>query len=283
MRAFLRREFLGVCALTMMRPAAAIGGASAPDGYRNVPFTDGRIRLDVWTKGTGPLVFIFHDIGGLRQTCFDLGDDLVKENFSVAIPRFFGGTGGAFLGYIKACEGASRFRCYDLDDPGPIAPWIKALAQRGSGDGRFGAIGNCLTGILPLLMLQSDRCVAPVLCQPALPFDSYVGGDAYMSALNISKSDLELAAERTRRDQVPVLGIRYAIDKRSRPERFCTLERALADRFHCLVLEGKGHTTLLGHRSPEAYKAVLDFLKYRLLNVPWADPIPACATPSCRA
>jgi hypothetical protein len=35
---------------------------------------------------------------------------------------------------------------------------------------KIGAIGMCYTGIQPLAMLRCKAVVAPVLCQPAVPF-----------------------------------------------------------------------------------------------------------------
>jgi hypothetical protein len=126
-----RRQFLSVCAAGLL-PARLASAAAAPPGYSKTSFTHGRIALDVWRGGDAqdPLVFILHDMVGLRQSCFDLGDALIKKRFSVAIPRFFGDFGGGWLGYFKACEGPSKFRCFDSWDYGPIIPWIKALAHR---------------------------------------------------------------------------------------------------------------------------------------------------------
>jgi hypothetical protein len=171
-----RRTFLGLLTGSLVSKRA--DAEDAPAGYTTRPFAHGGIELDVLTRGdkSDPLVFVLHDMAGLRRECFELGDTLVDKKFFVALPRFFGGAG---LGYLKACEFRSKFRCYDLDDYGPIMPWIKGLARHGSGSANFGVIGNCMTGILPLLMLRSGRCVAPVLCQPAYPFNSFFAGKAY--------------------------------------------------------------------------------------------------------
>ena len=277
-----RRQFLATCAATLV--PAILAAESAPSGYTLTSFKHGHIELDVWNGGSArdPLVFILHDMVGLRQSCFDLGDIVMKEGFSVAIPRFFGGVGGGIAGYFKACELRSLFRCFDSGDYGPIMPWIQALAHNGSGSNDFGVIGNCMTGILPLLMLRSPRCVAPVLCQPAFPFNPVLRGNGYRSALGLPKIDQEFAALRTSRDKIPVLGIRYELDSLCRPERFCSLRRLLGDWFHCLELKGKGHSTLLGeHSSPVALKATVDFLKYRLKGGSWTPPAQPCPSQTC--
>ena len=240
-------------------------------------YANGKIALDVWKGGNprDPLVFVLHDMVGLRQSCFDLGDTLIKEGFSVAIPRFFGNRGGGVLGYVKACEAGGHFHCFDYEDHGPIMPWIKALATLGSGRANFGAIGNCMTGILPLLMLRSRRCVAPVLCQPAFPFNPLLSGPAYRSAVGLPEIDRSFAVLATRRYEIPVLGVRFEDDDLCRPERFNTLRCLLGDRFLSLELMGKGHSTLLDeHGKHLALPTVLGFLKHRLQGGSW-DPPPS--------
>jgi dienelactone hydrolase len=279
-----RRQFLATC-LAALLPTNLVAADTAPSGYRKEPFTHGDITLDVWRGGSAddPLVFILHDMVGLRQSCFDLGDALIKKQYSVAIPRFFGDRGGGFLGYLKACNIGNQFHCFDANDYGPIIPWIKALAHHGSGSAPFGAIGNCMTGILPLLMLRSRRCRAPVLCQPAFPFKSALFGKAYRSQLGLPQIDQDFAAFRTSREKIPVLGVRFHIDSLCQAERFHAIRTLLGDRFQCLELPGKGHSTLLGeHASPVAFDAVVNFLNYRLrAGEPWAPPCDACSSQSC--
>jgi dienelactone hydrolase len=279
-----RRQFLATCAAALL-PTHLAGADADPFGYTKEPFTHGAITLDVWRAGSldDPLVFIFHDIIGLSRSCFDLGNALIKNRYSVAIPRFFGDFGGFVLGYLKACNFGNQFRCYEANDYGPIMPWIKALAHRGSGSTPFGAIGNCMTGILPLLMLRSQRCHAPVLCQPAFPFRSALFDKVYRSQLGLPQIDQDFAAFRTSSGNIPVLGVRFQIDSRCRPERFHAIRALLGDRFQCLELPGKGHSTLLGdHASPVAFDAVVNFLNYRLKGgEPWALPCNACTSPSC--
>jgi dienelactone hydrolase len=278
-----RRTFLAACAAPLVS-ASLPAAEAAPPGYANEPFAHGGIELDVWRGGKpqDPLVFLLHDITGLGQHCFDFGNVLIEAGLSVAIPRFFGGFGGGGLGYFKACELHSLFRCFNANSSGRVMPWIAALAQEGSGTREFGAIGNCLTGILPLLMLRSPRCIAPVICQPAVPFKPNFTDKKSRPALALPQADLEFAAERTRRARIPVLGVRFAIDSRSRPERFCSIRRALGDAFVCLELEGEGHSTLLGkHHSPLARTTVIGFLKARLEGVPWDPPSSPCPSRPC--
>ena len=270
-RQLTRRSFLASWAVPLV--AARREGAGIPsraERYSRDQFEHGGIELQVWTRGEGPLVFILHEIDGLTENGFVLGDDLIDKGFSVAIPRFFGALGGAFpAGYVKACEFRGLFSCFDIADYGRIMPWIKALARHRSGNGKFGAIGNCLTGALPLLMMRSSRCVAPVLCQPALPFQApFMQGQA--AALGLSEIDLDFAALRSSRDGVPILAIRYAEDGKCPRERFCTLRTRFASSLQCLELPGDGHSTLIGHRSKVAFDEVVGFLTRQLYGKVWS-------------
>ena len=163
-----RRGFLAATLCGIVVAPGSRADALDTRDYSTEEFAWGGIRRTLLSKGSGPTVFVFHEINGLTTNCLTLGDDLVARGFRVVIPRFFGSVPGP-LGYFKACEGRTIFACYGRTDYGSVSSWIKALARMKGGQNGFGAIGNCLTGALPLLMLQSRRCVAPVLCQPALP------------------------------------------------------------------------------------------------------------------
>jgi dienelactone hydrolase len=267
-RSFQRREFLAMCAATLSAPGLA-AAASPRDGYLPERFKHGGIELKVWRKGTGPLVFVLHDMLGLRDHYFHLCNQLVKKQFSVALPEFFGAS-NRVTGYLKSC-GSSKFRCHNGRDPGDIGPWIKALAVEASGTANFGAVGNCMTGALPLLMLQSPRCVAPVLCQPSFPF---VPGDK--DQLGLAEEDLVFAATVTRRDAIPVFGLRFKADTLCPPQRFDTLQGRFGDLFHPFVMCGKEHSTFITHEHGRvfghAFRDVVGFLQHRLAGATWTFP-----------
>lgn len=276
-----RRAFLATWALPLVgADTARAATETTPASYTRDEFEHAGVCLELWTRGSGPLVFVLHEMNGLTPKCFELGDDLVATGFSVAIPKFFGGRGGAFLGYFKACGLGSLFTCYESFDYGKVTPWLRALALYKSGDGNFGAIGNCMTGVLPLVMLRSRRCVAPVLCQPAYPLRSALFDD-HASSLGLSQVDLEFAALRSERDSVPVLAIRYERDGLCPPRRFTMLRDLLKSNFHCVQLAGKGHSTLITHRSMAAFDHVVAFLRHRLTGAAWQPPTGADTPGEC--
>jgi dienelactone hydrolase len=276
-----RRTFLSMCAIPLVSAGTAGADAGTPaPGYEREEFDYAGVRLELWSKGSGPLVFILHEMNGLTRNCLVLGDDIAAQGFSVTIPRFFSAKGGAFLGYFKACLLRPAFSCYADFDYGKITPWIKALALYKSGNGNFGAIGNCMTGVLPLLMMRSQRCVAPVLCQPAYPLRDALFDD-HGSSLGLSEIDLEFAQSRSERDGVPVLAIRYERDGLCPPQRFAELRRRFEPNFHCLQLAGKGHSTLITHRCAPAFDLTMAFLRNRLMNETWQPPPSSCSTATC--
>jgi dienelactone hydrolase len=275
-----RRTFLYSCAAPMFVARVSAADRAPRVDYREDHFEHEGIRLRLWARGRGPLVFVLHEMNGLTPQCFTLGDDLVAKGFSVVIPEFFGGAGGPYAGYFKACEGRSLFTCFAHTTHGRVEPWIKALAERKSGRENFGAIGNCMTGALPLLMLRTERCVAPVLCQPAFPFrGGFQRGDR-AAAIGLSDADLEFAAMRSRRDHIPVLAVRYEVDGLCPPKRFDMLRKRFGPNLHCLELKGKGHSTLITHRCDVAFETVVAFLKHRLTGTSWT-PAGECQSVAC--
>ena len=269
---FGRRAFLAACALPLVATEALV--AAPRSDYHCQPFEHSGLTLNVWTRGSGPLVFVLHEMNGLTDNCFALGDALIDCGFSAAIPEFFGDFGGGALGYVKACS-RPLFRCYLASPLRPVDSWVKGLALRMSGDKPFGAIGNCMTGAHPLVMLRSERCVAPVLCQPAFPFRGSLFDRRHAPKLALSDIDVEFARLRSQRDKVPILAIRFEKDGLCPPERFKTLDGLFGPRFHAVQIAGKGHSTLITHRCDRAFRIVVSFLRHRLLG---SEPMPVTAS-----
>jgi hypothetical protein len=152
-----------------------------------------------------------------------------------------------------------------------VVQWLRELArdawrQWPAGKG-VGVIGMCLTGAFPLAMLREDVVIAPVLCQPTLPFSPWnvfapLGWFTDKPALAISVDDLRHARDvRT----VPILGIRYEGDWRCPKERFERLGGEFKSRFDSLVLSGSHHSTLGGDFCDLAFQKVVWFLRQQLL------------------
>jgi hypothetical protein len=133
-----------------------------------------------------------------------------------------------------------------------------------SGQRRLGAIGLCLTGIQPLAMLRCRAVVAPVLCQPTLPLGKR---DRALIDLGLPPSDVDFECTREKNEPVNVLMVRYAGDtvaSAPRAKKLCKMFGA--ERIKCVSVPGDDHSSLVHDPSPQARKAVIDFLRAELLQ-----------------
>jgi dienelactone hydrolase len=155
----------------------------------------------------------------------------------VYIPSLFGTDGaepsaedGVKI-FRRACVSA-EFRALGGGASSPVTTWLRALARLAhaeSGGEGVGAIGMCFTGNFALTMMLEPSMLAPVVCQPSLPLDDPAG-------LEISTSELFAIAERLARDDLTVLGYRFAGDRYCRAQRFAAYRQALGERFEERVL-----------------------------------------------
>ena len=113
-----------------------------------------------------------------------------------------------------------------------MTAWLRALAAdvhpRCGGKG-VGAIGMCFTGNFALSMMLEPAMLAPVLSQPSLPLGRSGG-------MHIAPDELAQVKERLERENLTVLGYRFAGDSFCKAERFAAFEQALGDRFKVTVL-----------------------------------------------
>ena len=92
-----------------------------------------------------------------------------------------------------------------------------------------GAIGMCFTGNFALSMMLEPSMLAPVLCQPSLPLNNPGG-------IQIAPEELTRVKERLERENLTVLGYRFAGDRFCTAQRFAAYTAALGDRFVAKVL-----------------------------------------------
>ena len=155
---------------------------SAPEadltGWSVAPFTGGGYTHDVYRKGEGPGVVLIPEIPGIHPGVLGLGNHLVDNGFTVAIPSLFGEPGRAKSpGYVvstiaRACV-AKEFAAFATNKQRPVSVFLRALARdlNKSTPGKgVGVIGQCFTGGFALAAAVDDSVLAPVLSQPSLPF-----------------------------------------------------------------------------------------------------------------
>lgn len=186
----------------------------------------------VYVSGNGPAVIVMTEMPGISPHVARFARWVRDAGFTVYMPSLFGRDGavpdadeGAAV-FRRACVSA-EFRAFGAGVTAPVTLWLRALARlahEACGGPGVGAIGMCFTGNFALSMTLEPSVLAPVLSQPSLPLDDPGG-------LDISREDLAAVRQRLDKDDLTVLGYRFAGDQVCRAERFTALSKALGDRF----------------------------------------------------
>ncbi|GBE64542.1 dienelactone hydrolase [Mycobacterium sp. MFM001] len=255
-------------------------------GWTAAPFTGGGYTHDVYRKGDGPGVVLIPEIPGIHPGVLALGNHLVDNGFTVAIPSLFGEPGRTVtIGYgvstiARACV-AREFAAFATNKNRPVSQFLRALARdlNASTPGKgVGVIGQCFTGGFALAAAVDESVLAPVLSQPSLPIPL---SPAQRRDPGVSRLELDVVAERAANEGLCAMGLRFSEDWMSPRDRFTTLKQRLGDAFEVIEIpSGAGnehgfskmaHSVLTdevreveGHPAYEARKRVVEFLTARL-------------------
>jgi len=205
-------------------------------------FTHRDITLDGTTKqvhvaGRGPAVIVMAEMPGISPHVARFARWVRDAGFTVYMPSLFGRDGAVptvaegKAVMQRACVSA-EFRAFAAGQSSPVTLWLRALARLAHGEcggPGVGAIGMCFTGNFALSMMLEPALLAPVLSQPSLPLNDPAG-------LDIAPGDLAAVRQRLERDDLTVMGYRFAGDRFCRAERFAALSAALGERFIGRVL-----------------------------------------------
>ena len=223
---------------------------------------------------------------GIHPGVLGLGNHLVDNGFTVAVPSLYGtpGAPGVRPGMVpimlRGCV-AKEFAAFATNADRPIAHYLRALArdlnERTPGKG-VGVIGECWSGGFALAAAVDDSVLAPVLSQPSLP----IGLTAKQKAdPGLSEAELKVVERRVAEEGLCALGLRFSDDPLSPAARFKTLKARLGDAFEVIEIDSKkgnehgfgkrAHSVLTlevrevdGHPAYEARKRVVAFLNERL-------------------
>ena len=255
------------------------------EGFTRTSFTYNDETRDVYRRGEGPAVVIATEVPGLTPAVIRFAERVAAEGFTVFMPQLFG-TPGAPLSFSKAIGILSKacisreFSVFAANESSPIVDWLRGLcrhAHESVGGKGVGAIGMCLTGNFALTLMVDPYVVAPILCQPSLPF---VIGKERRAGMHISDANLAIVKERCA-NGAKVLGLRFTHDFMCPPERFESLRNALGDGFEGIEIDsGPGnpwgikrsaHSVVTndlvdkaGHPTQKALERVLGFLREKL-------------------
>ncbi len=200
-------------------------------------FTRDGVTKTVYTAGAGPAVIVMSEMPGISPHVARFSRWVRDAGFTVCMPSLFG-RDGAIQGveegiavFRRACVSA-EFRAFAASQSSPVTAWLRSLARQAHldcGGPGVGAIGMCFTGNFALTMMLEPAVLAPVLSQPSLPLDDPGG-------LEISPDELGEVRERLVRDDLTVIGYRFAGDRFCTAQRFAAYSQALGDRFIGQVL-----------------------------------------------
>ncbi|GAA1807103.1 dienelactone hydrolase family protein [Agromyces neolithicus] len=193
-------------------------------------------------QGPRPMVILLQELFGITPTVVGLGDHLVAQGFSVAIPYLFGAphhdARQALMPLAQARICITReFRALGLRSQRGFSVKLGALAEALKTDDSprgVGVIGMCFTGGFALAAAVDDAVVAPVLSQPSLP---YALPGPWSRALPVGREEMTEITRRARDDGLCVLGLRFSDDRISPKQRFAALKRRLGDAFEVIELD----------------------------------------------
>src|ERR1700730_15037472 len=255
-------------------------------GWSVEPFTGGGYTHDVYRKGEGPGVVLIPEIPGIHPGVLGLGNHLVDNGFTVAIPSLFGEPGRPVsASYLlptiaRACV-AREFAALATNKQRPVSVFLRALARdlNKSTPGKgVGVIGQCFTGGFALAAAVDDSVLAPVLSQPSVPVPL---GGARRRDTGLSESEMTVISDRCANEGLCAMGLRFSEDAMTPRDRFKALKERLGDAFEVIEIDSspgneygfaKGAHSVLtdevrevdGQPAYEARKRVVECLTQRL-------------------
>lgn len=202
------------------------------DDFERRDVTIDGVAKAVYVAGGGPAVIVMSEMPGISPEVARFSRWVRDAGFTAYMPSLFGRDGAASSAeegvavFRRACVSA-EFRAMSGGEASPVTSWLRGLARQAHaecGGPGVGAIGMCFTGNFALTMMLEPAMLAPVVAQPSLPLNDPAG-------LEISADDLAAVRARLERDDLNVLGYRFAGDRFCTAQRFAAYAGALGDRF----------------------------------------------------
>ncbi len=255
-------------------------------GWTREPFTAAGFTHDVFYKGSGPGVVLIPEMPGAHPGVLALGNYLVDNGFTVAIPSLFGTPGAPARGatlvptMLRGCV-AQEFAALALNRDRPVTHYLRALAAdlnaKTPGKG-VGVIGQCFTGGFALATAVDESVLASVMSQPSVPIAL---SSKHKRDPGCSEGEMRVIEKRAAEGGLCALGLRFTGDPMAPAERFKTLKDRLGDNFEVIEIDSSpgnsggfgrmAHSVLTlevreveGQQAYEARKRVVEFLKERL-------------------
>lgn len=204
-----------------------------------------------------PPVLLLHELPGLSGKTLDYARELSKD-FTVYVPLLFGEPNMHSIPRgLAAFWLNGEWRGLESGDS-KIVPWVRAVVaeiERVHPQQHISVIGNCLTGSLPLALLDNKQIHAVVLAQPTLPLTIFDNSSEVKKSLGISEGEIKNAKNKS---SAKIFYLRFEQDSISKPEKreyvwdTFTEKGVFPDRVsvhvipHNKALPENAHSTLIG-------------------------------------
>ena len=204
-----------------------------------------------------PPVLLLHELPGLSGKTLEYARELSDE-FTVYVPLLFGEPNSQSMwhGVWISLGVNGEWRGVE-SGTSDVVTWLRAVVtkiEEAHPAQQIGVIGNCLTGSLPLALLDNPHIHAAVLAQPTLPLRIFDNGEEVRKSLGISQKEIQAA----KRSSARILYLRFEQDCISKPEKRQTVwdlfteQGKFPDRVHTWVVSydkfpvKNAHSTLIG-------------------------------------
>jgi dienelactone hydrolase len=218
---------------------------SAPQLTRDDPLDDfsrrsiilGDREKVVYVAGAGAAVIVMTEMPGISPHVARFSRWVRDAGFTVYMPSLFGRDGvippvGEGIDIFRRACVSAEFQAAADGGASPAIHWLRLLARLAHaecGGPGVGAVGMCFTGNFALGMMLEGATMAPVMCQPSLPLDD-------PAVTGMDEAELSAVRARLEREDLTVLGFRFAGDKWCTAQRFAAYSTALGPRFQGRVL-----------------------------------------------
>ncbi|MEM8487699.1 MAG: dienelactone hydrolase family protein [Bacteroidota bacterium] len=251
------------------------------NGFAASAFVNEGIQHTLYTRGNGPGIVLIHELPGLTKSCIGLANRLVDAGYRVYMPLLFGKPGKTAMkrNLMHVCI-SREFRVLATGKSSPVVDWLRAICHKAHeecGGPGVGAIGMCLTGNFTISLMADPVMLAPVSCQPSLPFPIT---PRHKAALAVAPRELTAAQARAEAGQ-QLMCFRFSGDAISPEERFEALANIFGPAFLGTQIDSsagnqhdihaKAHAVLTsdfvdkaGHPTRAALDRVLGFFETRL-------------------
>lgn len=184
------------------------------------------------SDSTKPPVILLHELPGLSSQTLHYAKSL-SSDFRVYVPMLFGepNQSSALKGSIAFRTNGEWTARTELEGNSRIIKWLQhvttKIEEKHPGQS-IGVIGNCLTGTIPLALLDNKAVNAVVLAQPSLPLPFLYYSEEDASSLNISD---HVKAQVLLREDARIYYLHFETDCVSRRAKKTTLMTLFLEQF----------------------------------------------------